>query len=104
MSKINIVYKLPGMMPVNMTIEDELEYYQTLVNGYIEVFDLYTFPDTVIICNEEGKLKGMKYNCTIENEHLVGPIIFVGFNDEGDFVDCPRSIEEILMIMHDWGC
>ena len=40
-----------------MDVKNELKTFQKGVDGYIEVFRFA--PDAVIICNEEGLLKGM---------------------------------------------
>lgn len=94
MRKVNILYKKPNEFPVEMIIDDELENYQELVEGYIEVFPISD--NFVIVCNEEGKLRGMKENVIVNGELIVGPVIFVGANEEGDFVDCPISLEDLI--------
>lgn len=59
--------------------------------GYIETWPLAS--DMTIICNEEGKLMNLPYNCRILNEHFVGTIIVAGI-DGDEFTDCPMEPEK----------
>ena len=78
-----------GTAPEVCSIENELKALQNIVSGYIEVYEI---SDTAaIICNEEGKLKGLPFNCVVEttysNEVFVGDIFIVGIDNEtGEFV------------------
>ena len=40
--------------------------------------------DAVIICNEEGRLRGLQHNCRIFFLDFVGPILIAGV-DEDEF-------------------
>ena len=51
--------------------------------------------DVVIICNEEGRLKNLPYNCDLFGVSLVGTIIFAGVDGE-EFADLPDKVERIL--------
>lgn len=73
---IQVYVKRPGEKPKLKTIENELKTLQSIVDGYIEIVTLTK--DLVIICNEDGKLLGLDYNCRILGEDFVGPIIFAG--------------------------
>lgn len=73
MAKINILVKAPGDDWKQVTIEDELSEYQRIVEGYIETYSLGDH--TLIVCNEEGWLNGLPYNCTIDNTDFCGTII-----------------------------
>lgn len=64
---------------------------QNIVDGYIETLTLRWSPDSepiVIICNEEGLINGLQYNCTIGGHQLFGDIVVVGEDGE-DFGDIP---------------
>ncbi len=89
MGKIKVVIKRPDEEVGHITwISNTLENLQRTVGGYIETV---TFGDLVIICDEEGRLKGKEHNCRIENVDFVGTIIGVG--SEGDsFSDVPLSM------------
>ena len=52
---MKILYKKPGEAPEIRDVANDLEALQKLVGGYIETV---TAGDVVIICNEEGKMKG----------------------------------------------
>jgi hypothetical protein len=88
MNKIKVIIKRPGEMPETQTIPNELEALQTIVGGYIETVTLAT--DLVIICNEEGKLLDLPYNCDICGASFVGTIIFAGINGD-EFADVPMD-------------
>ena len=81
MANINILVKRPGDDWKQVTIENELSEFQRIVGGYIETYDLGY--DTLIICNEEGWLNGMEYNCTIDGNDFAGTIIFCKQDGEG---------------------
>ena len=60
--------------------ENELEAFQQAVGGFIETVTVTT--DLVIICNEEGRLKGLPWNCTVFGADFVGPIVVAGVKGE----------------------
>ena len=51
--------------------------------------------DVVIICNEEGRLKSLPYNCDLFGILFVGTIIFAGVDGE-EFADLPDKVERFL--------
>lgn len=51
--------------------------------------------DCALIVNEEGRLIGLPYNCTISNLDLVGPVLVVGINGE-ELADCPLPAMRVL--------
>ena len=72
-------------------IENKLKDLQKVVGGCIETFPVND--KILIICNGEGKIMGLPYNLTINNEPLMGTIIVVG--DTGDdFTDIPITMDE----------
>lgn len=91
MEKIRVITKQPGEIPRSVWMSPELENLQAYVGGFIEMFSVAS--DCVIICNEEGKLLGFPYNCTICGEDFVGPIIFAGVSGE-DLCDVPATYEQ----------
>lgn len=83
---IQVLVKHPGVRPFLCTVPNDLEPLQKLVGGYIETVTIST--DLVVICNEEGRLMGLPYNCTIMGTSFVGTIIIAGregceFDDVG---------------------
>ena len=90
-ARITVVYKQPGAKAKLQVIDNTLESFQTLVNGYIETACRLS-PDLFVICNEEGKLRKMEPNLYfLRNgwviDEIVGPVIISKLGDEGDFVD-----------------
>ena len=92
---IHVWLKGPGETPEKKWIPNQLEFLQMFVAGYIETFTLSH--DLVVICNEEGKIMGLPYNCTICTEDFMGNIIIAGTKGE-EFTDVPLS-EELLKDM-----
>ena len=84
--KIKVLVKEPGKKPVITDIENTLEAFQETVGGYIETVTLAS--DLVIICNEEGRIFDLPYNCRILNVDFVGTIIICGVDGE-NFADIP---------------
>lgn len=76
-----------------LDIDNTLEALQTFVRGYIETWSPFT--NWTVICNEEGRLMGMNYCCTIMGQDFVGPVLIVGRKDD-EFDDMPFPDEGIL--------
>lgn len=74
--KIRVLRKKPGRPPEFVEIDNTLAALQHEVGGYIETFGIT--PNLTVVCNEEGKIHGLPYNCTIFGESFVGPILLVG--------------------------
>lgn len=82
------IRKKPGCEPEIIEMENTLQALQTEVGGYIETVTIAT--DTVIICNEEGRLRGLPYNCRFVGVDFVGTILVVGRNQD-EFCDVPEA-------------
>jgi len=67
--------------PISLEIKDDLHTLQELVGGFIEMLPLTG--NLVLICNEEGKLKGLKPNYIYCNRFGDPKDIIVG-----DFLIC----------------
>lgn len=87
---IRAIVKEPGKAPQEELIGNDLKSLQKRVGGYIET--VTAAEDLVIIRNEEGKLLGLPYNCTLLGEPFVGTILFIGVDGE-EFADCPISLD-----------
>lgn len=77
----------PGKKPVKLELDSTLKSMQDFVGGTIQA--IYPYEDTVaIICNDEGKLNGMKYNRALRNEAgevmdiLCGPFFVCGLGEK----------------------
>lgn len=86
---LSVVYVEPNRKPFVSEIEHTLNAEQKAVGGLIEL--VYNDDETAIVCNEEGKLKGMEGNRRIGNGSsiIAGSFFIVGLT-EGDF----RSLTE----------
>lgn len=93
MGKIKVLKKAPGSKPVHCTINNCLTNLQAQVGGYIEAF--YPEAGGVMIINEEGAVNGMKPNCRVDGVMLYGTILYAGFDDAGNFADCPLSWADV---------
>lgn len=85
--KISVILVEPGRYPKLIEIEDTLEAMQSLVEGDIEEY--MPFDDEVaIICNEEGKMRGLPLNRAVyvDNKEMVDIIA-------GKFFICYAPIE-----------
>lgn len=78
---IRILYVEPGKEPVITEVKNELRSLQQAVQGWIEVVPLDN--DTLLICNEEGKLQGMQGNRRLAGGTVIaGPFLVVGDGGE----------------------
>ena len=87
---IRVVYVEPGMYAREAEIGLELKDLQNAVRGQMEVF--YPFDEAVcIVCNEEGKINGMKLNRAVFGDDgkimdiIAGPFFICGSGEE-DFI------------------
>lgn len=92
--KIRIIYRQPLHTAREMTVDNTLEAVQELVGGYIETVPL-NMPGVILVCNEEGKLRGMKPNPYPGIPDLVGPWFICGFRGE-EFTDVPREYVKLV--------
>lgn len=89
---IKALIKRPGEPAEMALIENELKAFQKIVGGYIETVTIIAEePKVVIICNEEGRILNMPYNCTINGIDFCGDIIAVGV-DGDEFADLPEAV------------
>lgn len=95
--KIKVIIKNPedefGRL---VKVENELEVFQNIVGGYIETTG---YKNLVIICNEEGKLRGLEPNILLGKEMLVGTIIVCGASGD-EFADVPIDFKKWEQIVN----
>ena len=87
-NKIRVYVKEPGRSPELKEVDNTLEALQKIVGGFIETVSIAD--NAVIICNEEGRLKDLPYNCSLFGGDYVGTIILAGV-DEDEFDDWQLS-------------
>ena len=80
-NQILVVIKEPGQAPrVEPLFDNTLEAFQKAVDGYIETVTVAK--DLVIICNEEGRLRGLPFNVELFGVGFVGTVIVAGVKGE----------------------
>ena len=101
MGKIKVIVKRPDERVGHIEeIENKLESFQDIVEGYIE--EVFLSSSLVFICNEEGKIRGMRYNFSTDSDDIMGPVIICGIKGE-DFSDVSISLESWEQQLKDWG-
>ena len=89
MAKIKVIIKRPDEEFGHVcNISNSLENLQKTVGGYIEAVPLTD--EIVIICNEDGKLKGLEPNFHLPYDTIVGTVIICGVNGD-EFSDIPEG-------------
>ena len=97
---MKIVYKKVNEDAKVMEIENTLEAKQDLVGGLIEVVP-YLNDDTLIVCNEEGKLMNLKPNVLFDLDYIAGDFFVIGDDYENaDFksltdAQCEKIIKDL---------
>lgn len=94
--KIGVLIKEPGRTPRHVNISDTLENLQKTVGGYIETVTLCSV--LVVICDEEGRLKGKPHCCNIGGVDFVGTIVICGVEGE-EFADLPIDWKDMKRLL-----
>lgn len=89
---IEVIIKEPGKAPYKKEISNKLYDLQKEVGGFIETVTIGS--NLVIICNEEGRLIGLPYNCTLLGIDFVGTIIIAGMKRD-EFTSVPSNINKL---------
>ena len=79
MEKIKIIYKEVGKKAKELEVKNDLNELQKLVEGYIQVVP---YKDVLLVCNEEGKIRGLKPNINLGYDIIVGNCFIVGEKGE----------------------
>ena len=75
--QIMVMIKRPGEEPdLDPLFDNDLKAFQEAVGGYIETVTLT--PEIVVICNEEGRLRGLPFNVEISGIGFLGTIVIAG--------------------------
>lgn len=74
---LRVVMVEPQKVPEVKEIPARLREYQRAVGGLIEL--VYNGDGTILVCNDEGKLRGMEGNRRLDNGTIIaGPFFIVG--------------------------
>lgn len=74
--QIKVVIVEAGKHPIIDYIGNDLKSMQEVVGGYIE--EVMLDDEAVLICNEEGKLRGLKPNRRVGNDIIAGTFFIAG--------------------------
>jgi len=74
----------PQIRPYVAEIEEGLKPMQEIVGGSIEMVDLDD--NTSLVCNEEGKIRGLEGNRRIGRDIIAGTFFLCGFNEDGESI------------------
>ncbi len=107
--KVKCIVKRTDEVYGHMTnISASLENLQRTIGGYIEPIYIGDVKkdgkdyDIVVICDEEGKLKGKEPNIVLGQDVICGDIIVIGAYRE-DFCDVPITFEAWKDVIRRWG-
>ena len=82
----------PRKRPRRANIPHTLEDMQRIVGGYIEIIGLFDDP-CVLVCDEEGKLKGYESNRLVGQDIIAGTFFIAGVEGE-DLTDLPDELAD----------
>ena len=89
-NEINILIKRPGSDTWEpRKVKNDLHTLQELVDGYIEIVNIGHH--VVVVCDEEGRIKGKPFCATINDIDFVGTVLMVGTKKD-EFDDIPASL------------
>lgn len=92
MKKMRVIIKRPDEKYGHVcNISDRLENLQKTVGGYIETVPVTKSADgkpIILVCNEEGKLRGLEHNMYLDDEEIVGTFFLCSADGE-EFADLP---------------
>lgn len=104
MSKIRILALPVDREPYITNIENSLRNMQNFIGGYIETVTVLKNPQVILVCDEEGLLKGRAVNPSIPDLQpytgwrlkIVGDCFLCGVDGE-EFADLPDKWKSILL-------
>ena len=93
-----ILKKEPGGVFYVKNIPNTDDAFHDEIGGYYEI--VRYSQHCVLICDEDGIMKDLPYNTTIAGQRFLGPVFFVGVEDnrygEEQFCDAPGFIQACL--------
>lgn len=70
--KIRVLMCPANGEPYLTNMENALKLMQEAVGGYIETVTIMTRPKVILVCNEEGLIKGLPFNRSLPDPQLFG--------------------------------
>ena len=86
------------------TIENDLKAMQEFVGGWIEIVPLSH--ECCLVCNEEGKIKGLPYNMAVIDTNtgfkdiIMGDFFIASSDDEGELASIPEEVLHNKIYFH----
>lgn len=77
---MKVIIVKPNVPAYAEEVKNELKELQEIVGGYLEVVPL--LPGAVIVCNEEGKLKGLEPNLLVGGDIIHGTFFICNIDGE----------------------
>jgi hypothetical protein len=99
-NKLRVLFMEVGKEAKFIEVDNDLKSYQRLVDGWIESVGLSD--EVVLLCNEEGKLRGLASNKLLYSDDgvlldvLVGNLFVCRVDEEGDFADIKDEDLELI--------
>ena len=82
--QIKVIIVRPDEHPCVADIDNDLKTMQSIVDGDIE--EIYLDDDTVLVCNEEGKLMNLQANRRVGRDVIAGTFFIAGDDGSEDLV------------------
>ena len=79
---IRVLVVEPNKLPYEKVIPNRLKDKQNLVGGLIEYTRVDNDENSLVICNEEGKILGLEWNREIGDDIIAGTFFIVGDNPD----------------------
>ena len=94
-STYRVVFVEPGKPAYEKEIGTDSSDLEAAVGGRLECVDIHT-DQTVIVCNEEGKLMGLEGNRRLDTGDVIAGSFFIIGDDRGNF----RSLTDAEVSRH----
>ena len=84
-----------GELPEVIDIEHSLDAESEFVGGYIQTISLSS--TAILVCNDDGKVIGLKPNRVIPGDFIAGDFFIVGFDGRDDFCYISDSVVALYL-------
>lgn len=96
---MKVLHKKPDEDAILMDMEDSIEGMRALIKGYVELNKIND--ELYILADEDGRQKNLALNWIVDfnfgvRTMMVGPLVLVGRNNDGQMCDLPRKYWEFF--------
>ena len=88
---LKAIVKEPGKEAEEFIVADDYKELKSIVGGHLE--SVTVEEGLVVLCDDEGRLKGKPINCWFDGINFRGTIVVLGSKGE-NFDNCPISLDE----------